>query len=330
MSCRLLLSFILFIAGFFHLLYPQAFYPAIPFTPKFAINLLAGLFEIVLALLLWSARFRDLAAKLSALWFLGLIPIHVYVSINKISMFGIDNAYLLWLRTLFQPAFYFLAIASQKNGWVISQRWEHLIFMHYRVNADKVQSLVPFPLDLYQGHAVVSIVPFVMKRIRFPFLMPLPGLAQLLELNLRTYIIVNGKPAVYFFTLDSNHLPGVLIARWFFSLPYRWVKLTFNLNPTYHFTSPDFDLTAHIEPQQAQSPFDVWASERYALFTKRGEDTYVGEVQHAKWKLQSVTVMQLRDCFSPLFAIDLNHEQFIGATYSAQIDVKFKPFRQVI
>jgi uncharacterized protein YqjF (DUF2071 family) len=79
-----------------------------------------------------------------------------------------------------------------------------------------------------------------------------------------------------------------------------------------------------------QSPFDAWASERYALFTKRGDDTYVGEVQHAKWKLQSVKVMQLRDGFSPLFAIDLNHEQFIGATYSAQIDVKFKPFRQVI
>jgi uncharacterized protein YqjF (DUF2071 family) len=195
------------------------------------------------------------------------------------------------------------------------------------VDAFELQKKVPFPLDLYRGEAVVSIVPFVMRKIRFPFLFPVPGLSQLLELNLRTYVKVNGRSAVYFFTLDSNHLPAVLIARWFFALPYRWIKLSFSFHGIYEFTSPQFHLKALVKEVKASSDFDRWATERYALFTKRGEAVYEGNVDHRPWVLQELAVIELEDNFSSIIGEDLKMQSLLGASYSQSLDVRFRPFR---
>jgi uncharacterized protein YqjF (DUF2071 family) len=329
MTSKFFLFLLLFVAGILHLLYPQLFYPAIPFPFKFEINFLVGAFEIILALGLCFRKWQDLSARFSALWFLMLIPIHIFVSVYEIPMFGISNPLLLWLRTFMQPLLYLWALSLQNKGWIISQRWKNLVFLHYAVDANKVQPLVPFPLDLYQGQAVVSIVPFVMSRIRFPFLPSLPGLSRLLELNLRTYVIVNNKPAVYFFTLDSNHLPGVLVAKWFFSLPYRWIKLNFSFENHYVFSSPDFAMQAEINDEYILSDFDLWSTERYALFTKKADQVWMGVVEHPRWKLQKVKLISFEDNFSKLFGIDLNHVKLLSAAYSDQIDVRFKPFVKV-
>ncbi len=328
MISRLLLSSILLVAGVLHLIRPELFDNAIPFSFKFEINLLAGFLEILLGLGLWIPKFKDFAARISALWFLLLTPIHIYVSLFEIPMFGFSHPALLWGRTFLQPVLFLWALTLQDKGWIMGQRWSEVAFLHYEVEAQKLQERVPFPLDLYQGKAVVSIVPFLMSRIRFPFLPPIPGLSTLLELNLRTYVIVDGKPAVYFFTLDSNHLPAVLIARWFFSLPYRWVKLMFSSSPFYLFESTDLKLKAQIGPQKNSTDFDIWATERYALFTKRGEKTLIGIVEHPRWSFQEIEVLDFRDDFSKLLGNDLPLGEFLGAAYCSKIDVKFRPFRQ--
>jgi uncharacterized protein YqjF (DUF2071 family) len=329
MISRILLSLLLLTAGGLHWINPDLFSAAIPFPFKIEINRVVGLLEIILGFGLWHPTYRDLSAKLSALWFLLLTPVHIYVSVNEIGMFGFDHPALLWGRTLLQPALYLWALTLQDKGWLMAQRWSEVAFLHYEVDAKKLQERVPFPLDLYQGKAVVSIVPFVMSRIRFPFIIPIPGVSKLLELNLRTYIRVNGKPAVYFFTLDSNHLPAVLIARWFFSLPYRWVKLTFTSLPFYVFESPQFKLKARIGVSKVSSNFDSWATERYALFTKRGNTALMGIVDHPKWSLNELEIVELKDEFSKLLGSELPLGAFMGAAYCHQIDVKFKPFRQV-
>lgn len=224
---------------------------------------------------------------------------------------------------------FFLTLSFQEQDWIISQRWEEVVFLHYSVDVDELQKMVPFKLDLYQGKAVLSIVPFVMKKIRFPFLPPVPGLSQLLELNLRTYVIVNGRPAVYFFTLDSNHLPGVLIARWFFALPYRWMKLRFSFDEHYEFKSPQFYLKARVGEERLSNEFDRWSTERYALLTKRGKITLVGTVEHPPWKLHNLIVDELSDNFSSLIGEHLKMKRLMGAAYSHSMDVRFRPFKKV-
>ncbi len=257
---------------------------------------------------------KDTALRTIAFVSLGLIPFSFLIS---------------WVVFPFLILIYFFALSFQDKGWVISQHWRDVIFLHYKVDVSELQKRVPFPLDLYQGEAVVSIVPFVMSKIRFPFLLPVPGLSQLLELNLRTYVRVNGRPAVYFFTLDSNHLPGVLIARWFFALPYRWIKLSFSFRDLYEFASPEFQLKARVKEVKLSSDFDRWSTERYALFTKRGETVYEGTVEHRPWRLQEIEIVELQDNFSSLIGEHLKMKALSGASYSQSLDVRFRPFKKV-
>jgi uncharacterized protein YqjF (DUF2071 family) len=323
---RALLSLVLLVAGVLHLVRPELFDPAIPFEPKYAINIIAGGIEIILGFGLWSKRLRDYAAQATALWFLILIPIHVYVSIMHIPMFGVDEPFLLWMRTGFQAALFFWALSLQDHGWIISQRWSDVLFLHYEVDAKKLQEKVPYPIDLFEGKAVVSIVPFVMGHIRFPFLPTVPGLSRLLELNLRTYVTVAGRPAVYFFTLDANHLPGVLIARTFFRLPYRWRRLHLNHKESYLFECESLSLRASVDQVIATSDFDRWTTERYALVTKFAGRDLLGVVEHRPWSLKRAQVLQIEDKFSQEF-ISLN--KFLGASYAQKLDVRFRPFKMM-
>jgi uncharacterized protein YqjF (DUF2071 family) len=51
-------------------------------------------------------------------------------------------------------------------------------------------------------------------------LFPLPWLSAFPELNVRTYVIRDGKPGVWFFSLEAGNSLAVWLARTFFKLPY--------------------------------------------------------------------------------------------------------------
>ena len=43
------------------------------------------------------------------------------------------------------------------------------LFIHFEVDAERLQRDVPFPLDLRDGKAYVSLVAFTMRAMRFRF-----------------------------------------------------------------------------------------------------------------------------------------------------------------
>jgi uncharacterized protein len=59
---------------------------------------------------------------------------------------------------------------------------------------------LPLPIDTYEGTAYVGIVPFHMTGIRLRGLPPIPFTDRFPELNVRTYVTLDGKPGVYFFS----------------------------------------------------------------------------------------------------------------------------------
>lgn len=59
-----------------------------------------------------------------------------------------------------------------------------------------------------------------MKGVRPIFLPPLPWVSYFSELNVRTYVKTQGKPGVYFFSLDAGNRIIVEVARKYFHLPY--------------------------------------------------------------------------------------------------------------
>ena len=328
---RFILTLILFFASLLHFFMPQLFNPAIPFDNKLLINFCAGVIEASLAFGLWTIRFRDISARLTALWFLILTPIHIYVSWFQIPIFGFSSPVLLWGRTCLQPLLYFWALTLQSRGWIMAQTWKDVLFLHYQVEPKLLQSHVPFKLDEYNCKAVISIVSFKMDSIRFPFLPSVPGLTKLNELNLRTYVEVDGIKGVYFFTLDADLRPAIFIARSIFSLPYRLAAIKIEINQNSYFcksqnSDTSLEILAEIGDKKTSSLFDLWATERYGLFTKRNRDSLHGIVEHIPWQFNDLEIKKFQDNFSSQLGSDLRAKEFIGQGYCKELKVKFKPF----
>jgi len=66
----------------------------------------------------------------------------------------------------------------------------------------------------------VVVVPFLMSGIAPRCCPPIPRLSRFLELNVRTYVIRDGKPGVGFFWLDAESPIAVRVANLTFNLPY--------------------------------------------------------------------------------------------------------------
>jgi uncharacterized protein YqjF (DUF2071 family) len=102
------------------------------------------------------------------------------------------------------------------------QRWHDLTFLHWRVPADELATLLPAGLevDTFDGSAWVGLVPFRMSRVRPWWFPPLPGVSAFDETNVRTYVHHNGVPGVWFFSLDAANWLAVQVARWRWRLNY--------------------------------------------------------------------------------------------------------------
>jgi uncharacterized protein len=105
---------------------------------------------------------------------------------------------------------------------VMYQRWHDLLFMHWPVPVKALRSQLPdaLELDTFDGHAWLAVVPFRMSEVYPRGLFPVPWLSTFPELNVRTYVIKDGKPGVWFFSLDAANPIAVSIARNWFKLPY--------------------------------------------------------------------------------------------------------------
>src|ERR1700735_523113 len=116
-----------------------------------------------------------------------------------------------------------------QSPWVMTQRWNDLLFAHWPLPATELTHLLPESLtvDTFDGSAWVGVVPFWMDQIRMRGLPRIPGTSRFPELNLRTYVRERhtNQPGVYFFSLDAANPFAVAAARLFFRLPYFWARM---------------------------------------------------------------------------------------------------------
>jgi uncharacterized protein len=182
------------------------------------------------------------------------------------------------------------------------QAWHDLLFAHWPVDAGEMRARVPAALDvdLFDGQAWISVVPFRMSGIRPRFLPALPWLSAFAELNVRTYVVRDGKPGVYFFSLDAANPVAVRIARRVFHLPYFDAKMSLEFNGDWieyrrtrtHRGSPPAEFSARYRPtgpvfRVAPGSLEEWLSERYCLYAddRRGR-IWRTEIHHAPWPVQ--------------------------------------------
>ena len=116
----------------------------------------------------------------------------------------------------------------------MEQTWRDLLFAHWAYPVDEVRALVPeqLPLDVYDGMAWVGVVPFMLEGLKARGLPAVPALSSFPELNVRTYVTVDGKPGVYFFSLDAASNLAVMAARTLFHLNYLHAEMNIAHTPT--------------------------------------------------------------------------------------------------
>ena len=221
-----------------------------------------------------------------------------------------------------------------RGPWIIEQTWKHVFFLHSRTEPEALQELVPFELDLFEGAAVLSVVPFRMEGIRFRFTPVVPWLSSLWELNLRTYVKVGGRRGIYFFTLDTDSRLGCWIANRFFHLPYRLAEMGGLVTADrFKFGSRRAPLSFKLEADllgttKEKTALDLWATERYRLFTKDRHGVFEGKIMHEPWVLEEVAGVSFEDRFSMQLPVVLNGEPE-SVSYAREMLVRFQPFRKL-
>ena len=179
------------------------------------------------------------------------------------------------------------------------QSWRDLLFMHWPVNCESLRARVPapLPLDTFQGQCWVGVVPFHMSDLRARWLPPLPGFSRTPELNVRTYVLVDGKPGVYFFSLDIGLLSAVFAARAFYRLPYFYTRFNLRLEDGEICYDCERRVPANAEFRCRYAPaegvrhalpgtLEHWLTERYCLYTVTGKSVFRAEIHHPPWPLQ--------------------------------------------
>ena len=101
-------------------------------------------------------------------------------------------------------------------------RWHDLLFAHWSFPKEDIAALLPqgLEVDAFDGKAWVAVVPFRMTDVAPRFVPAVPWLSAFPELNIRTYVSIDGKPGVWFFSLDATNPIAVRVARLAFHLPY--------------------------------------------------------------------------------------------------------------
>ena len=183
--------------------------------------------------------------------------------------------------------------------WVLRQRWLDLLFVHWPVPSAKLRELVPPSLTIqeFDGTSWAGIVPFEIQGLMWRPLPDLPYLSRFPELNLRLYVEAEGKPGVWFISLDADNAAAVFGARAAFALPYWRAKIVMRReNSAISFRSlrrrhldTAFDVTYRPvgEPSTATpGTLEYFLTERYCLYTVSRDRLRRLEIDHPPWPLQ--------------------------------------------
>jgi uncharacterized protein len=188
-----------------------------------------------------------------------------------------------------------------KNPWLMAQTWENLLFAHWPVPPEELRPLLPaaIPLDLWEGSAYVGVTPFHVAALRLRGTPHLGGLTAFPELNVRTYTTLEGKPGIWFMSLDAANPVAVAAARRAYRLPYFKADMDVRANGSrvdyrsrrVSVDGPPAELAGQYRPVGAQfaptpGSLDHWLTERYCLYALDEHGAVLrADIHHRPWPL---------------------------------------------
>jgi uncharacterized protein YqjF (DUF2071 family) len=189
--------------------------------------------------------------------------------------------------------------AMPDGPWLMTQTWSDLLFAHWPVDTARLREMVPgvFTLDTFDGLAWIGVVPFYMTNVGLRAVPSVRTLSEFPELNVRTYVRVEDKPGVYFFSLDAGSALAVRAARTLLNMPYFRAVMTFERDSSrVRFESrrerPVAAFRATYQPigpvfEPVAGSLEYFLTERYCLYNidRRGQP-YRLDIHHRAWALQ--------------------------------------------
>ena len=192
-----------------------------------------------------------------------------------------------------------------EGSWLTAQTWRDLLFAHWRVPEAALRELIPpqLALDTFDGDAWLGITPFRVTGVRFRGTLPVPGLSEFPELNVRTYVTDGEKPGVWFFSLDAASGTAVAAARRLYKLPYFRARMSMRRKPDWigltsmRTEAGAFPRTLRASYRPAGPSFtpergglDHFLTERYCAYAAEGKRVFRAEIHHGPWQLQPAEV----------------------------------------
>src|SRR5919198_917895 len=111
--------------------------------------------------------------------------------------------------------------------WLLSQRWDDMLFAHWPVDPEELRGLLPRGVepDTRDGRSWIGVVAFRMTETRAAGLVPPRGLGPIPELNVRTYVRAAGEHGVWFLSLDTSSPLFVTVGRAVYGLAYHRARM---------------------------------------------------------------------------------------------------------
>jgi uncharacterized protein YqjF (DUF2071 family) len=184
--------------------------------------------------------------------------------------------------------------------WLGRQTWHDLLFAHWPIPEAALRPYVPDELAIQEreGTAWVGVTPFRLTGVTLRGLPALPWVSAFSEVNVRVYVERDGKPGIWFLSLDADQRTAVWTARALLNLPYVRARISISTSEDeYDYQStrvmgPPARFFARYRPDGAPSQplpgsLEHFLTERYCLYTRspRG-GLWRMEIHHAPWALQ--------------------------------------------
>ncbi len=176
--------------------------------------------------------------------------------------------------------------------------WHDLLFAHWQIPVEQLRQRIPKPLqiDTFDGAAWIGVVPFHMSDVHARIL-PTRIASRFPELNVRTYVVLDGKPGVWFFSLDASSYLAVRVARWWYGLNYRhahmrcsqdagWIRYESIVRGGADRFRASYRPLGNVF-RSSPGQLEHWLTERYCLYLVHRHGTVLrGNIHHAPWQLQ--------------------------------------------
>jgi uncharacterized protein YqjF (DUF2071 family) len=223
-----------------------------------------------------------------------------------------------------------------ERSWVMGQTWDDLLFAHYRVPVEQLRPLVPEGLEVqeHSGSGWIGVTPFLVTGLRARGLLPFPFASSFLELNVRTYVMRDEKPGIWFFSLDASSQLAVEAARRLYRLPYFRAEMSVQRRGgelLYDCSrgggkafSAAYRGDGDAVPAEAGS-LEHFLTERYCLYAEHRDTLYRADIHHRPWPLQPAAA---RIDLNTMFPLKVTEEDAL-VHFSARQDVVIWPLEPV-